>query len=106
MHVHTNYIGIFTGTPVSWKFKNKRKIKEILGFFGVSENCSKSPVPPTNHTQLIKMNKEQDKSSISFLFLFFLNFQLIAVPMDVPNFHISCKSKSDIHWFGIQRVSR
>ena len=30
MHVHTNYIGILTGTPVSWKFKNKRKIKEIL----------------------------------------------------------------------------
>ena len=47
-----------------------------------SENRSKSPDPPRNHTQLIKTHTEQDKSSISFIFLLFLNLQLIEVPVD------------------------
>ena len=93
----TNYA---TGTPISWKFKNKRNTWFILllvclyslsvisgcwvifWFFDVStlwekcsyretsKNCSKSPRPTQKSHSMNKAHKEQDKSSISFIFKF------------------------------------
>ena len=94
-----------TGSPISWKFKNKRNTWFILLLVSLFIGCSfwvdpsdfeqflwfaMSPLffssyretsqitkitqnhsdPPRNYTQWIKTHKEQDKSSIYFIFKF------------------------------------
>ena len=70
------------------------------------KNHSKSPDPPRNHTQLIKtvVLIVKTRSKISQVFLLFLNFQLIGVPVgytvhhhyEIQNFDIENFSESAI----------